>query len=83
MTAENEFGTERQQIRHFKDSTIGSAFSRNTNQLAVIGDHFAKIIESENIQETITVISLEAERGLLDKVCWSTDGQYLTVSSKR
>jgi WD40 repeat protein len=70
-------------MRHFKDNVVDSAFSENNNQLAILGDHYLKIIDAENIQVTITMITLESERGMLDKVCWSSDGQYLTTSSKR
>lgn len=70
-------------MRHFKDHVVNSTLNEVNGQLAILGDHYVKVIDAENIQETITTIPLESERGLLEKVHWSSDGQYLTVSSKR
>nr|KAJ3420801.1 WD repeat-containing protein 19 [Polyrhizophydium stewartii] len=81
-TNPRELGQELFQSKSFKDSLGDIAVSKALNSAATCGDSVIKIHDLSNLQDVSSMITLENERGLLTKLQFSDDGQFLTVSTK-
>ena len=88
-------GKEAYRGKNHKDSLNDLNISKALNQLATCGDNFVKIhdladpkvykhsTKDLNIQDVCEIISLDEDRGNLDSLHWSDDGQFLTISTKK
>ncbi|KAJ3047461.1 hypothetical protein HK102_012911, partial [Quaeritorhiza haematococci] len=58
------------------------AISPALNKVATAGDGCIRVHDLTDFQDVWAIVQLEDERGQLDKLGWSEDGQFLTVSTK-
>ncbi|KAJ1537325.1 WD repeat-containing protein 19 [Nowakowskiella sp. JEL0078] len=78
----NEIGQELFQSRDFKDLLNDIALSTTLNKAATCGDNCIKIHDLTDLKDVSDIITLEDDRGQLDKIQWSEDGQFLSISTK-
>ncbi|KAH6596396.1 hypothetical protein BASA50_005102 [Batrachochytrium salamandrivorans] len=81
-TDPEQLGKELFQSKNYKDFFGDVAVSPILNVVATCGDNVIKIHDLSNLQDVTSLITLETERGLMNKLQFSDDGQYLTVSTK-
>ncbi|KAI8805835.1 hypothetical protein BJ742DRAFT_819298 [Cladochytrium replicatum] len=79
----NEIGQEMFQSKDFKDSLCDISVSMAMNRAAIMGDNCVKVHDLNDLKDVTDVITLEDERGTLERVEWSPDGQFLTIATKR
>eukprot|EP01137_Pigoraptor_chileana_P005155 Opistho-2@47869 len=81
-TSIDEIGQELYQSRNHKDYLSDIAISTAINKAASIGDNCVKIHDLSDMKDIYNIIQLDDDRGNLDKIAWSDDGQLLCVSTK-
>ena len=50
--------------------------------MATCGDNTIKVLDLSDLKSTQDIITLEEERGNLESLSWTEDGQFLTVAIK-
>ncbi|KAL5037819.1 hypothetical protein RTP6_005194 [Batrachochytrium dendrobatidis] len=81
-TSSHQLGKELFQSKSYKDSLGDIAVSNILNIAATCGDNVIKIHDLSNLQDVSLLITLENERGSMNRLHFSDDGQFLTVSTK-
>lgn len=82
MSAVTDLGKETLHLRDFKDGLGDLAVSAAAEKVATCGDAAIKVHDLGDLKNTSAIVTLEEARGSLDKLRWSEDGQFLTVSTK-
>eukprot|EP00842_Homolaphlyctis_polyrhiza_P006436 jgi/Hompol1/6794/HPOL_005093-RA len=82
VSTSKDLGTELFQSKSYKDCLNDVVISRVLNTAATCGDSSIKIHDLSNLQDVSSIITLENERGTLEKLQYSDDGQFLTVGTK-
>jgi WD repeat-containing protein 19 len=82
-TSLKEIGHELFQSRNHKDQLTDIAVSTSLNKAASCGDNCIKIHDLADLKDIYAIITLDEDRGVLDKLRWSDDGQILAVSTKK
>lgn len=75
-------GEEICQMRNHKDGLSHIAFSKATGKLATCGDGTIKIHDISDVQNIASMVQMDENLGAPESICWSQDGQFLTVSTK-
>ncbi|KAJ3030718.1 WD repeat-containing protein 19 [Rhizophlyctis rosea] len=78
----DEMGQEQVQVRDHRDALTDVAVSSVMDKVATCGDNAVKIHELLDLKEMFAILTLDDEAGNLDKVQWSDDGQFLSVSTR-
>lgn len=78
----DEIGQEIAQCRDFRDNLTDICYSPSLNYAAAAGDNCIKIHDLVDMNDIFAIITIEEERGTLDKLSWSEDGQFLSVSTR-
>ncbi|KAJ3283608.1 WD repeat-containing protein 19 [Borealophlyctis nickersoniae] len=78
----SEMGQELFQTRDHRDALTDIAVSPILNKAATCGDNSIKIHDLADMKDTYAIITLDDDRGQLDKLQWSDDGQFLSVGTK-
>lgn len=81
-TRKSEIGQEIAQCRDFRDGLNDIVYSQSLNHAASSGDNCIKIHDLVDMHDVYAIITIEEERGQLDKLNWSDDGQFLSISTK-
>ncbi|KAI9206652.1 uncharacterized protein BJ171DRAFT_597315 [Polychytrium aggregatum] len=81
-TSINEIGQELFQARDHKDILSDIFVSPSLGKLATCGDNCIKIHDLMDPKDIYAIISLDEDRGQLDHLRWSDDGQFVSVSTK-
>lgn len=76
-----EVGQELFQAKNHRDGLSDIALSTSLGQVASCGDNAVKVHDMSNLQDTVTVHTLDGE-GNVEHVAWSEDGQLLAVSTR-
>lgn len=80
---EGHFGEEVFSSRLHRTSLTNLVVSRSYQRVASCGDSSVHIVDTQSWREnTEDIINLENEEGNLAKMCWTSDGQILTVATK-
>jgi WD repeat-containing protein 19 len=80
-TRKDEHGQELFSSRNHKDCLSDVAISTSLSQAASCGDSCIKIHDLSDLKGVYTIIDIEEEKGQLDKLSWTDDGQLLSVST--
>lgn len=73
-------GQELYQARNHKTRLSDVTSCVALNKAATCGDNYIKIHDLSELSDTFT-IPLDDEKGMLDKLAWTDDGQLLTIST--
>ncbi len=76
-----DIGQELFQTRNHRTRLSATALSQTIGKAATCGDDSIRIHDLLNPNEVAGVITLEEDRGLLDSLAWSDDGQLLAVAT--
>jgi WD repeat-containing protein 19 len=79
----DQMGQELFQARNHKDLLTDVAVCMAINQGASCGDNSVKIHDLSELKEVYNIISVEEEKGQVDQLGWTPDGQLLTVSTNQ
>lgn len=83
ILAVDQIGRELFTSRNHRDYLSDLVVSENAGKCATCGDNAIKIHDLSDLKEVYGLITLEEERGQLEKMEWSPEGKMLTVSTKR
>ncbi len=83
MLGINNFALETLKIRNHKDVLKAMSISVSLNQVATCGDNTIKILDLSDLKATQDIVTIDEERGNLEALSWSCDGQFLSVTLKR
>eukprot|EP00055_Hartaetosiga_balthica_P018073 m.128120 g.128120 ORF g.128120 m.128120 type:complete len:1383 (-) comp9449_c2_seq5:5705-9853(-) len=75
-------GFEEHHSRNHRTRLTDVAVSNALGKIATCGDSQVKIMDMEVYSEIFSIIDLDDDSGLLDKLNWSEDGQLLSVSTE-
>lgn len=78
----DEIGQELFQSRNHKDSLVDIAVSEKAGKAATCGGDCVKIHDLSDMKDVYAIINLDDDRGQIDRLKWSTDGKFLTISTK-
>eukprot|EP01135_Chromosphaera_perkinsii_P002400 Nk52_evm6s223 gene=Nk52_evmTU6s223 len=81
-THPSEIGQEIFHSHNHRDCLNNLAISSGLSKLATCGDDNVKVHDLSDLKEVYAILNLNADRGLLDKMQWTEDGQFLAVSTK-
>eukprot|EP00039_Didymoeca_costata_P030876 m.31858 g.31858 ORF g.31858 m.31858 type:complete len:1357 (-) comp8355_c0_seq1:4546-8616(-) len=81
-TKQKYMGQELFHTQLFKTRMTHAKVSLTLNKVATCGDDSVLIHDLSDPQDMFGVIKLEDDRGMLDQLQWSDDGQLLTVSTQ-
>ena len=68
--------------KSFRDSVQEIVLCRALGAIAAVGDGVVKIHDMSNLEDIIEVIQIENNRGGSFNLCFSEDGQFLSIGSK-
>ncbi|EDQ85531.1 uncharacterized protein MONBRDRAFT_34239 [Monosiga brevicollis MX1] len=77
----DKIGQELFQVRNHKTRLNDIACCHAVEKVATAGDDFVKIHDMLEPSDVYAIIPLEDDRGMLDRLRWSEDGQLLTIST--
>lgn len=77
-----DIGQELFQARNHRTRLAGTAYNVLLAKAATVGDDCVKIHDLAHPSDVSTAATLEDERGMLDGLAWSDDGQLLAVTSQ-
>ena len=77
-----QIGQELFQSRNHKVRLNDIACSYTLNKAATCGDNCIKIHDLSDLTDVFAIITLEDDRGMLDQLQWSDDGQLLSISTQ-
>jgi WD repeat-containing protein 19 len=80
-THKDEHGQELFSSRNHKNHLSDVAISVPLSQAASCGDSCIKIHDLSDLKGVYTIIDVEEEKGQLDKLKWTDDGQLLSIST--
>eukprot|EP00051_Salpingoeca_urceolata_P033288 m.20040 g.20040 ORF g.20040 m.20040 type:complete len:1352 (-) comp6065_c0_seq2:172-4227(-) len=81
-TKMSQIGQELFQSRNHKNRLNDVACSTTLGKAATCGDDCIKIHDLNDLTDMYAIIKLEDDRGMLDTLSWSDDGQLLSVSTQ-
>lgn len=77
-----QIGQELFQARNHKVRLNDIICSTTLNKAATCGDNCIKIHDLADLTDVFAIITLDEDRGMLDQLQWSDDGQLLSISTQ-
>eukprot|EP00043_Microstomoeca_roanoka_P010106 m.96337 g.96337 ORF g.96337 m.96337 type:complete len:1381 (-) comp14788_c0_seq1:232-4374(-) len=81
-TRSSDVSQEEHQGRNHRTRLTSVACSEALGKIATCGDSQVKLMDMHEFSEVFAIIELEEDRGLLDAMAWTDDGQLLSISTE-